>query len=68
MFPTTTDQISFTFVDYPVILEATNYKAHQAQVNTSTASCKDHLLAVSEIEENGTADKSNISSTAQPRP
>ena len=66
VFPTVTQQISPNFAESPIILGTTDDEAHQAEVDTSTATCKGHLSTASEISENGTGDKSNASSSVQP--
>ena len=66
VFPIVTQQISPDFAESPIVLGTTDYEAHQAEVDTSTATCKGHLSTASEISGNGTGDKNNASSSVQP--
>ena len=66
VFPIVTQQISPDFAESPIILGTTNDEALQAEVDTSTATCKGHLSTASEISGSGTSDKSNASSSVQP--
>ncbi|PUU73671.1 hypothetical protein B9Z19DRAFT_1068790 [Tuber borchii] len=66
VFPIVTQQISPSFAESPIILGTTDDEVHQAEVDTSTTTCKGPLSTASEICGNGTGDKSNASSSVQP--